>query len=66
MKLQLEQCAPAPLSFPRDARVGEDAIEEVCDVDQAWSREDIEGMFKERREGFEMVAKTSDATKTEV
>ena len=26
--------------------VGEEAIEEVVDVDQAWSREDIEGMFK--------------------
>jgi hypothetical protein len=35
-------------------------------VDQAWSREDIEGMFKERIEGFEILAKTSGATKTEL
>lgn len=62
----MKQGAPATITFTRDARVGEDAIKEAVDVDQAWSREDIEGMFKERIEGFEILAKTSGATKTEL
>ena len=66
LKLYMKQGAPATITFTRDARVGEDAIEEAVDVDQAWSREDIEGMFKERIEGFEILAKTSGATKTEL
>jgi len=52
----MQQGAPATITFFRDARVGEDAYEEVVDVDPAWSREDIEEMFTERIDGFEILA----------
>ena len=38
------------------------AFEEVVDVDQAWSREDIEGMFKEKIDGFEILTTSSAHT----
>jgi len=56
LTLRMQQGAPATITFFRDARVGEDAYEEVVDVDPAWSREDIEEMFTERIDGFEILA----------
>ena len=56
LTLRMQQGAPATITFFRDARVGKDAYEEVVDVDPAWSREDIEEMFTERIDGFEILA----------
>lgn len=60
----MQHGAPATITFTRDARVGEEAFEEVVDVDQAWSREDIEGMFKEKIDGFEILTTSSSSAHT--
>jgi len=60
--LRMQHGAQATITFTRDARVGEEAFEEVVDVDQAWSREDIEGMFKEKIDEFEILTTSSAHT----
>ena len=61
--LRMQHGAPATITFTRDARVGEEVFEEVVDVDQAWSREDIEGMFKEKIDGFEILTTSSSSAR---
>ena len=51
-ELEFRQGARASITFTRAARVGEDYAEDVYEVAQEWTREDIDAILEERVVGF--------------